>query len=53
MCHLNIHSEIIYNMDEKGLLLDQGLKVKVIRRKRHKSPLYSLDGNRKMVAVTK
>jgi hypothetical protein len=51
MHHLKIRSENIYNMDEKGFLLGQALKVKVICRKGRKNPRYSQDGNREMVTV--
>jgi len=38
-------------MDEKGLLLGQALKVKVICCRGRKNPCYTQDGNRKMVTV--
>lgn len=38
-------------MDEKGFMLGQALKVKVICRKGRKNPLYTQDGNREMVTV--
>jgi len=39
-------------MDEKGFLLGQALKVKVICRRGRKNPHYTQDGNRKIVTVT-
>ena len=38
-------------MDEKGFLLGQALKVKVICRRGRKNPRYTQDGNREMVTV--
>jgi len=38
-------------MDEKGLLLCQDLKVKVICHRGQKNPLYTQDRNREMVTV--
>ena len=38
-------------MDEKGFLLGQPLKVKVICRRGRKNPRYTQDGNREMVTV--
>jgi hypothetical protein len=48
---LNAHLENIYNMDEKGFMLGEALKVKVIRRRGRKNPHYSQDGNCEMVHV--
>jgi hypothetical protein len=48
---LKVRPENIYNMDEKGFMLGQALKVKVICRKGRKNPRYSQDGNREMVTV--
>jgi hypothetical protein len=38
-------------MDEKGFLLGQALKVKVICHRGRKNPRYTQDGNREMVTV--
>jgi len=38
-------------MDQKGFLLDQALKVKVICRRGEKNRRYTQDGNREVVTV--
>ena len=38
-------------MDEKGFVLGQALKCKVICRRGRKNPRYTQDGNREMVTV--
>ena len=38
-------------MDEKGFMLGQALKVKVICRRGRRNPHYTQDGNREMVTV--
>ena len=38
-------------MDEKGFMLGQALKVKVICRKGRRNPHYTQDGNREIVTV--
>jgi len=48
---LNIRPENIYNMDEKGFVMGQAHKVKVIVRRGRRNPRYVQDGNREMVTV--
>ena len=47
----NVSLSNIYNKDEKGFMLRQALKVKVICRKGHRNPYYTQDGKRKMVTI--
>jgi hypothetical protein len=48
---LNAHPENIYNMDEKGFMLGQVMKVKVIYCRGRRNPRYSQDENREMDTV--
>jgi hypothetical protein len=49
---VNAHPENIYNMDEKGFLLGQALKVKVLCWRGGRNRWYTQDGYREMVTVT-
>jgi hypothetical protein len=51
MQKLQVKPENVYNMDEKGFVLGQALKCKVIVRAGRKNPRYVQDGNREMVTV--
>jgi hypothetical protein len=44
-----IKKENIYNFDEKGFLLGQGLKCRVITKRGKKSPKLTQDGSRELV----
>ncbi|CCX34403.1 Similar to conserved hypothetical protein [Penicillium marneffei ATCC 18224]; acc. no. XP_002144529 [Pyronema omphalodes CBS 100304] len=44
----SLHPENIYNMDEKGFLLGQAPKVKVMCRRARKNPKFTQDGNSEM-----
>jgi hypothetical protein len=48
---LNAHPENIYNMNEKGFMLGQALKVKVICSRCQRNPRYIQDGNRKRLQL--
>jgi len=48
---LNAQPENIYNMDEKGILLGQALKVEVICRKGRMNPRYTQDGHCEIVTA--
>ena len=49
----NIQPENIYNMDVKGFMLGEAMKIKIIYYRGRTILIYSQDGNRQLVTVIK